>query len=78
MNVGNKIIITAVPQDYGYFSAGDTATLTHIDNDGDWYADFDTRHWGECIKGREDDHSFCLQESVGTKFELYTGEKKDA
>lgn len=78
MNIGSKIKITAVPQDYEYFSVEDTATLTHIDNDGDWYADFDTRHWGEHIKGEEDDHSFCLQKSVGIKFELCIGENKDA
>lgn len=53
-NPGDRVIVTSSLEPH-YVQIGDTATLTHQDSDGDWWADFDTRAWDE------NDKNFCLQ-----------------
>jgi hypothetical protein len=62
MKKGDRIEVVRT-QGRRYFLAGDLATLTHQDADGDWWADFDVRHFHDL------DNNFCLQEGI-TEYKL--------
>ena len=70
---GDRVKVTKTKKNYKYFSVGDTATLSWLDDDLDWWAEFDNRDWGDIIPGHEDDNEFCLQKGL-TEFELLAGE----
>lgn len=58
MKVGDRIVITkVVAEEPRYFKVGDKATITHFDEDGDIWADFDIRSWWF----DKDDMNFCVQ-----------------
>lgn len=48
MNIGDKVVITKCPDNYGFFSVGDLAVLDYQDSEGDWWAEFSDGVW--CIQ----------------------------